>query len=87
MSTDNTQDITLDDYTRPPRPEYDVHGHQCLNCLNDVSQRYARVFGDNDNHVHACPECMDAKTDAGDGAAAGLNPRDDTGHGHRGGRQ
>lgn len=30
---------------------------QCQNCNNYVTPQFARVFGDNDNSVHACIEC------------------------------
>jgi hypothetical protein len=31
--------------------------NQCNNCKTYVTQQFARVFGDNDNTVHACIEC------------------------------
>ncbi|MFC7134023.1 MULTISPECIES: DUF7563 family protein [Salinibaculum] len=31
--------------------------NQCNNCNTYVTQQFARVFGDNDNTVHACIEC------------------------------
>lgn len=30
----------------------------CDNCGTFVTPDYARVFGDNDDVVHGCPECM-----------------------------
>lgn len=30
---------------------------RCRNCDSFVSRRFSRVFGDNDDVVHACPEC------------------------------
>ncbi len=30
---------------------------RCVNCDNRVTRQFARVFGDNRNVVHACPEC------------------------------
>ncbi len=30
---------------------------QCLNCGNQVTRQFARVFGDNRDDVHACPDC------------------------------
>lgn len=30
---------------------------QCVNCDNQVTRQFARVFGDNRDVVHACPEC------------------------------
>lgn len=29
----------------------------CQSCKSFVSNRFARVFGDNDNRILACPEC------------------------------
>jgi hypothetical protein len=31
--------------------------NQCKNCNAYVTQQFARVFGDNNNTVHACIEC------------------------------
>ena len=33
---------------------------QCRNCGSFVSRRFALVFGDNDNTVYGCHECMSA---------------------------
>lgn len=30
---------------------------ECQNCGAMVSDDFARVFGDNDDQVHRCPEC------------------------------
>lgn len=30
---------------------------RCWNCGAHVTPRFARVMGDNDNQVHACPRC------------------------------
>ncbi|MFC7212978.1 hypothetical protein ACFQMM_06620 [Saliphagus sp. GCM10025308] len=30
---------------------------ECLNCGNRVTRQFARVFGDNRDDVHACPDC------------------------------
>lgn len=30
----------------------------CRNCGNTVTDQFARVFGDNQNIVHGCPDCM-----------------------------
>lgn len=30
---------------------------ECQNCGGMVSDDFARVFGDNDDVVHGCPEC------------------------------
>lgn len=36
----------------------EVDGTQCLGCGAFVSARFIRVFGDNDDHVYGCHECM-----------------------------
>lgn len=30
---------------------------ECVTCDAHVSQRFARVFADEDGEVHACPQC------------------------------
>ncbi|MFP8956754.1 hypothetical protein ACLI4Y_08500 [Natrialbaceae archaeon A-CW3] len=30
---------------------------QCRNCGTQVTRQFARVFGDNRDTVHACPDC------------------------------
>lgn len=30
---------------------------RCLSCDSFVTADFARVFGDNDHEVHACPDC------------------------------
>lgn len=30
---------------------------RCVTCDNQVTRQFARVFGDNRDVVHACPEC------------------------------
>ncbi|MFC4248249.1 hypothetical protein ACFOZ7_15145 [Natribaculum luteum] len=30
---------------------------RCVNCGHQVTRQFARVFGDNRDVVHACPEC------------------------------
>lgn len=35
---------------------------RCQNCRSFVSVTFARVFGDNENHVHGCPACTNAQT-------------------------
>ncbi|EMA31705.1 DUF7563 family protein [Halobiforma nitratireducens] len=46
----------------------------CENCNTHVSRQYARVFGDEHNDVHACPECAESvgavRERAGNGGAA-----------------
>jgi len=32
-------------------------GIRCRNCGSHVTKRFARVFGDNSDIPHACPEC------------------------------
>jgi hypothetical protein len=47
---------------------------RCLNCGGHVTDRYARVQGNNNDEVRECPSCPDS--DMGrrvNGAAAGLN--------------
>lgn len=47
--------------------------HHCQNCGAHVSERYAAVFGDNQNIVHECKECATG-TEVHRGGAAGKNP-------------
>lgn len=35
----------------------------CLNCGNHITPEFARVFGDNDDDVHACLECADSNAE------------------------
>jgi hypothetical protein len=30
---------------------------ECQNCGSHVSKRFARVMGDNNGKIHACPSC------------------------------
>lgn len=30
---------------------------QCMNCGQFITRRFARVFGDNEDRVHACIQC------------------------------
>ena len=32
---------------------------ECQNCGNVVSNNFARVYGDNNDDVHRCMECLD----------------------------
>ena len=32
---------------------------QCLNCGNTVTEAFTRVYGDNNNNVHRCMECVE----------------------------
>jgi predicted nucleic acid-binding Zn-ribbon protein len=34
-----------------------IQKNRCRNCHSYVSQQFARVFGTNDDTVHACIEC------------------------------
>lgn len=41
---------------------------KCRNCGNTVTDQFARVFGNNQDIVHGCPDCMtyrDLKTGGG----------------------
>lgn len=42
---------------------------ECANCGGHVTERFRRVFGDNDGAVHGCPSCM-GTTEIVNGAAA-----------------
>ncbi|WP_456237582.1 DUF7563 family protein [Halocatena halophila] len=44
---------------------------ECSGCGSHVSQRYARVLGDNDSNAHACMECR-RRQDRFNGAVGGL---------------
>lgn len=46
---------------------------QCQNCGGDVTEQYRRVFGDNNDVVHACPHCEDKKF-GDERLTAGLEP-------------
>lgn len=45
---------------------------ECLGCGAFVTDRFARVFGDNDNRVYGCPECSTERELYG-GATGGAN--------------
>ena len=47
---------------------------ECQNCGGHVSERFARVMGDADDTVHACPRC-DSKGALLAGTAAGIGHR------------
>ena len=32
---------------------------ECLGCGSTVSDQFARVYGDNEDNVHRCMECVD----------------------------
>lgn len=44
----------------------------CLNCGQYVTPTFARVFGDNEDTVHACPNCASMRTIMESGAARSL---------------
>lgn len=44
----------------------------CLYCGTPVSDRYARVMGDEEGRVHRCPDC-DSQKRLYDGSAAGKD--------------
>lgn len=47
---------------------------RCQSCETAYSDDFARVFGDNQNQLHRCPNCSDHGRGAlGLGAAAGLD--------------
>ena len=56
----------------------------CLNCDAHVTEQFARVLGDNEDDVHACPECT-TQTDIYRGATAdaGFDARVDGAHSAR----
>ncbi|ELY73226.1 DUF7563 family protein [Natrinema pallidum] len=68
---------TEDDRTRSERPQWTPTGTEsasaptCQNCGAQVTPRFARVFGDNDDIAHACPDCTDNRRLARDAAQAG----------------
>lgn len=48
---------------------------KCSNCDGHVTPDFARVFGDRDDKVHACPECSTyAELQVGAGAQEVLEP-------------
>ena len=48
----------------------------CLNCGRYVSPSFARVFGDNEDSVHACPNCASMREIMDAGAAASVPASD-----------
>ncbi|OVE84730.1 DUF7563 family protein [Natronolimnobius baerhuensis] len=59
----------------------------CQNCGNHVSDQFSRVYGDNQNRVHRCPDC-DSYRRLTRGSAAGKAleiPDPETANGHQGG--
>lgn len=59
--------MSLEAPTGGPNP-----GNQCRYCGAYVSSRFCRVYGDNDDEAHRCPEC-DSWTRIQSGSAAGRS--------------
>lgn len=47
---------------------------ECLDCGARVGDAFARVLGDNDGRVHACPDCTESWSDLHYEAAGLENP-------------
>jgi len=60
------------------RPDTDRADAGCLHCGTHVSERFAAVFGDENDDVHRCPAC-DSMPRISRGSAAGefIGSRDD----------
>ncbi|WP_458205662.1 DUF7563 family protein [Haladaptatus sp. NG-SE-30] len=43
-----------------PRGEFQPNEYRCQNCESFVTQEFARVFGNNDDEVVDCLDCMSA---------------------------
>ena len=54
MSTDQP---TLQDFRRKPRWKPQNDSGRCLSCGAHVDSELERTYGDNDNNLHACPDC------------------------------
>ncbi len=52
MSTDSS-----DAKWTPMAAEAETAAPRCVSCGNQVTPQFARVFGDNGDVVHACPDC------------------------------
>lgn len=52
---------------------------QCRNCDAHVTSRFARVFGDNGDQVHRCPDCS-VDPDQYAGGSAGEESAAVSGH-------
>jgi protein-arginine kinase activator protein McsA len=48
--------------------------HACQNCGEPVTEHFARVFGDNNNDVHACYSCTSHEA-VTQGAASNAGPQ------------
>lgn len=54
-----------------PTETEDTSTSRCQNCDAQVSRHFARVFGDNDDVPHACPECSTNRELAREASNAG----------------
>lgn len=45
--------------TTSSQTESRIADNRCRNCGGFVTRDFARVFGDNQNSVHGCLECID----------------------------
>lgn len=61
---------------------FEPSGGSCLNCGGHVTEQYRRVFGDNDDQVHACPNCEE-KMFGDERLTAGLDQLPTVGGGGR----
>lgn len=80
----SSQQLTLTDAVEKPEPAADETAlgtswtvgdagqtaTHCHNCGSHVTADFARVYGDNDGNVYACPRCVRAIAELRDGAAA-----------------
>jgi hypothetical protein len=55
-------------------------GNRCRRCGSAVSERFASVFGDNDDVIHRCLDCS-TMSRLSEGAGAGRNGEVGTGDG------
>lgn len=51
-----------------------MHMTNCTYCGSFVTQAFVRVFGDNDDTVHRCPNCADM-VEIEHGRSAGVTPQ------------
>jgi hypothetical protein len=54
----------------PINPATGVAGTACLACGSFVSSRFSRIFGDNEDEVYGCLECMTSEELFDGGAVA-----------------
>ncbi|PCR88666.1 DUF7563 family protein [Natrinema ejinorense] len=54
-----------------PTTESTTTAPRCQNCGAQVTQQFARVFGDNSDTANACPDCTDNRHLAREAANAG----------------